>query len=322
MYISTTLQLFAVGLLASVGAHPAALDSKGTVAARGDTNVNDVYSYNKLPTGITLVNNSRSVGFLQNTTGKPTLQAPQPDDDVPSDAAHYQPSAPIMNMTEFRLWHDNVKSSNLGGSKKWMKVDAGTYEFSKETGFSLDWNNNMAFSDFTGWTLDLRGCTSAAAPSWRRASTVTRITLTGGSTSTTATTSPSSGAPSGWTRVSSSSHRPRVVTVTPSPGGGDAGHMTATLQVDDGYNVSTWGNDHAPGDFNCMDYFQPRPLLSPEWQLLVSGENTINRRQSSPSRLLFSRRHQARPNAHHPQLPQQRCFRQHGSATAACTSEA
>jgi hypothetical protein len=112
-----------------------------------------------LPAGITQVCNDQTVGFLQNTAGAPTLQAPQPNDAVPADAAIYHPSAPIMNLTDFRIWHDDLKDNNGGGSHKFMKVAPGTYEFSKGSGYPLDWNNNMTFNDFTGWTLNLRGCT-------------------------------------------------------------------------------------------------------------------------------------------------------------------
>ena len=115
------------------------------------------YAYSNLPAGTTQVCNDQTVDFLQNTTGAPTLQAPQPNDAVPADAAVYHPSAPIMNMTDFRIWHDDLKANSGGGSQKFMKVAPGIYEFSKGTGFPLDWNNNMAFNGFTGWTLDLRG---------------------------------------------------------------------------------------------------------------------------------------------------------------------
>lgn len=195
---------------------------------------------------------------LQNTTGQPTLQAPQPTDVMPEDAAHYHPSAPIMNMTDFRLWHDNEKDKNLGGSQKWMVVAAGTYEFSKGTGFPLDWNNNMAFNGFTGWTLDLRGCTFLEtrvdgdknhSDQMLYINNSDDFTILGGTF---------------WMNQGVEMFsQAKIVQVDPSAGGDDAGHITATLQVDDGYNVTTWGEPHAPGEYNCVDTSDPDHYYRP-----------------------------------------------------------
>ena len=210
------------------------------------------YTYSKLPAGFTQGFSGTNVDFLANTTGEPTLQAPQPSDPVPGDAAIYHPSFPIINLTDFRIWHDNVKDTNGGGSQKWMKVSPGIYEFSKGSGFPLDWNNNMAFNGFSGWTLDLRGCTF----------TETRIdgdkeysdqmlyinnsddfTILGGTF---------------WFNSGVEMFtQAKVISMT-----GD-GEGTAVLEVDEGYDVDTWGAEHNVGDFNCIDVSNPDHYFHP-----------------------------------------------------------
>ena len=252
MHSSSLLYLSFLALVNNVFALPAPLDSESCVVERDDTNDTASYSYDKLPAGITVVSNNASVGFLQNTTGQPTLQAPQPADVVPDDAAHYQPSSPIMDMKDFRIWHDNVKDKNLGGSQKWMVVTAGTYEYSKGTGFPLDWNNNMAFNGFTGWTLDLRGCTFLEtridgdknySDQMLYINNSDDFTILGGTF---------------WMNQGVEMFsQAKIVQVDPSPDAGDNGHVTATLQVDEGYNTTTWAEKHAPGEFNCVDTSDP-----------------------------------------------------------------
>ena len=133
-----------------------------------------------------------------------------------------------------------------------MKVSPGIYEFSKGSGFPLDWNNNMAFNGFSGWTLDLRGCTF----------TETRIdgdkeysdqmlyinnsddfTILGGTF---------------WFNSGVEMFtQAKVISMT-----GD-GEGTAVLEVDEGYDVDTWGAEHNVGDFNCIDVSNPDHYFHP-----------------------------------------------------------
>ena len=255
MHFSRNLLLVTSGLVTTIRAAPCPAESSAGTAAtasNGSTAGTEGYSYNKLPAGITKVNNDQSVGFLQNSTGAPTLQAPQPDDAVPADAALYQPSAPIMNMTDFRIWHDELKDKNGGGSKKWMKVAPGTYEFSKGSGFPLDWNNNMAFNGFTGWTLDLRGCTFTETringdPNYSDQMLYINnsddFTILGGTF---------------WMDQGVEMFtQAKVISMT-----GD-GEGTAILQVDQGYNYEVWGKEHPPGDYNCVDTSNPDHFYHP-----------------------------------------------------------
>ncbi|KAL8950976.1 MAG: hypothetical protein Q9222_003010 [Ikaeria aurantiellina] len=254
MYFSYVLIGFAAGsaALPCPDAAPASTTSSAVNATT--TAGTEGYTYNRLPAGITRVSGGQTVDFLQNNTGAPTLQAPQPDDQVPDDAAIYQPSAPIMNMTDFRIWHDQIRDDNKGGSKRWIKVAPDTYEFSKGTGFPLDWNNNMAFNGFSGWTLDLRGCTF----------TETRIdgdknysdqmlyinnsddfTILGGTF---------------WMNQGVEMFtQGKVISMT-----GD-GEGTAIIQVDVGYDYDVWGEQHDPGSFNCIDTSNPDHYYHPDY---------------------------------------------------------
>lgn len=259
LLLTTGLALFSQAApVDPTGSDPSGSDTVGSdpvgsgANSTGSTAGTEPYTYNKLPAGVTKVSNGQSVGFLKNTTGAPTLQAPQPDDAVPKDAAIYTPSASVMNMTEFRIWHDDLKDKNGGGSKKWMKVAPGTYEFSKGTGFPLDWNNNMAFNGFTGWTLDLRGCTF----------TETRIdgdkeysdqmlyinnsddfTILGGTF---------------WMNQGVEMFsQGKVISMT------GEGEGTAIIEVEEGYDYNTWGADHAPGAFDCINTSNPDHYYHP-----------------------------------------------------------
>ena len=264
----------------TAGSDPTGSDTVGSDPVGSDTTGSgaDIYSYNRLPAGVSKKNNGQAVGFLQKTTGTPTIQAPQPDDAVPADAAIFTPSAPVMNMGDFRIWHDKIKDSNGGGSQKWMKVAPGTYEFGKGTGFPDEWNNNMAFNGFSGWTLDLRGCTFVETRVDGDKNYSDQMLYINNSDDFTIL-----GGTFWFDQGAEMFTQAKVVSMT-----GD-GEGSAILEVGDGFDYDIWGKEHPPGDYSCIDTSNPDHYYHPEcnfWyqsNMKLIGNNQIQADYTSRS---------------------------------------
>lgn len=178
------------------------------------------------------------------------LSAPVATDAVPAGAATYTPSTPgVFNNTDFVAWMTKQKDANL--ASKWMIVAPGAYRYAlgpvmpSGTDANTVTSENIAIYFTTGgWTLDLRGVTFyidiTPENQNQRPSDMIYInqsedfTILGGTV---------------WIDQGEIWTQARVTSV----GAADSqGSQVATMEVEQGYNLSAW-IAAGPRNQGCVD---------------------------------------------------------------------
>lgn len=189
------------------------------------------------------------------------LSAPVAKDPVPAGAAIYTPvTAGIFNNTDFAAWMKRQKDKKL--ATKWMKVAPGTYRYApgpvmpEGTDANTVIGENIAIYFTTGgWTLDLRGVTFyidiTPENKNQRPGDIIYInqsedfTLLGGTV---------------WIDQGEQFTQARVKSISAAD---SDGNQVATMEVEQGYNVSAW-KDAGPRNLACVDDSDPNHYGRPE----------------------------------------------------------
>ena len=178
------------------------------------------------------------------------LSAPVATDAVPAGAATYTPATPgVFNNTDFAAWMKKQQDANP--STKWMKVAPGVYQYApgptmpSGTDANTVTGENIAIGFMTGgWTLDLRGVTfyvniNPENQNQRPGDMIyinqsEDFTILGGTV---------------WIDQGEEWTQARVTSMTAAD---DQGNQVATIEVEQGYNVSAW-RTAGPRNLGCVD---------------------------------------------------------------------
>ena len=196
------------------------------------------------------------------------LQAPQPTNPVPSNAAIYvSPYGSQFNLTDFHVWITEQRKNNQ--PSKWLKVTPGEYTY-LVVDPGDNGHTNIAFGFYTGgWTLDLRGCTFTYSLAYDNYQAIyinqsEDLTILGGTF---------------WIDPGEIWSQARVISMEPvSPGADD---QNVVLQVEQGYNVSIWETANARNlwaidDSNPNHYTRPAcNFWYMHFPITVSPDGTI-----------------------------------------------
>ncbi len=178
------------------------------------------------------------------------LSAPVAKDPVPAGAATYTPpTAGVFNNTDFAAWMKQQKDANL--ASKWMVVAAGAYRYAPGPVMPSGTDANTVVGEgiaiyFTtgGWTLDLRGVTfyvdiTPENQNQRPGDMIyinqsEDFTILGGTV---------------WIDQGEIWTQARVTSVGTTD---SQGNQIATMEVEQGYNVSAW-RAAGPRNQGCVD---------------------------------------------------------------------
>ncbi len=178
------------------------------------------------------------------------LSAPVATDAVPAGAATYTPAKPgVFDNTDFAAWMKKQKDADL--ASKWMKVAPGSYRYApgpvmpSGTDANTVVGENIAIGFMTGgWTLDLRDVTFyidvTPQNQNQRPSDMIYInqsedfTILGGTV---------------WVDQGEEWTQARIKSLSAAD---DQGNQIATIEVEQGYNVSAW-RAAGPRNQGCVD---------------------------------------------------------------------
>jgi len=219
------------------------------------------------------------------------LSAPQAKDTVPTGAAIYTvPDGKNFNGTEFRAWMFKQNDAKL--ASKFIKIAPGTYNFDTNDNIQIFW-----ISD--DWTFDFRDVTllvsiTDAHPETNQAIYIGQckgLTILGGTI---------------WFDQGEQWTQAKVIST--SPIGNNDGQL-ATLEVQEGYNVSAW-TTAGPRNQGCVDISNPNHYTRPDCNFWYSNTYDFSQLNQHPSlyfpHLWLPLRHQGSLHPHHairPQLP-------------------
>ena len=188
------------------------------------------------------------------------LSAPVAADAVPAGAALYTPAtAGVFNCTDFAGWMTKQRDTKL--ASRWMKVAPGTYRYALGTVMPEGTDANTVVGEniaigFTpgGWTLDLRGVTFfvdiTPENHNQRPGDIIYInqsedfTILGGTV---------------WIDQGEEFTQARVTSMTAPD---TDGNSVATIEVEQGYNVSIWASA-GPRNQACVDDSDPNHYTRP-----------------------------------------------------------
>ena len=189
------------------------------------------------------------------------LSAPIATDAVPAGAATYTPSTPgEFDNLDFAAWMKKQKDSDL--ASKWMIVAPGTYRYKPGTVMPSGTDANTVAGEniaigFTpgGWTLDLRHVTfyidiTPENQNQRPGDMIyinqsEDFTILGGTI---------------WIDQGEEWTQARVTSISAAD---DQGNQVATMEVEQGYNVSAW-RAAGPRNQGCVDDSDPNHFTRPD----------------------------------------------------------
>ncbi|KAL6715824.1 hypothetical protein ACLMJK_006785 [Lecanora helva] len=189
------------------------------------------------------------------------IKAPVAGDSVPAGAATYIPSKPgLFDNSDFAAWMKKQKDADL--PSKWMKIAPGVYRYAlgpvmpSGTDPNTVTGENIAIGFMTGgWTLDLRGVTFYVdiTPENKNQRPGDMIyinqsedfTILGGTI---------------WIDQGEEWTQARVTSLS-SPD--DQGNQIATMEVEQGFNVSAW-RSAGPRNQGCVDDSDSSHFSRPE----------------------------------------------------------
>ena len=190
------------------------------------------------------------------------LSAPVATNPIPPGAATYTPSTPgVFDCADFANWTEKQKTGNTLPSK-WMKIAPGHYRYKPGplmqagTDANTVKGENLVLYNFPpGWTLDIRGVTFIIditdENKYQRPSVMIYViqaesmTILGGTI---------------WIDQGELFTQARVVSIGAPDSGGNG--MLATMEVEQGYNVSAW-KSAGPRNQRCIDDSNPDHFITP-----------------------------------------------------------
>ena len=188
------------------------------------------------------------------------LSAPIATNAVPAGAATYTPSTPgVFDNLDFAAWMKKQKDANL--ASKWMIVAPGTYRYKPGTVMPSGTDANTVTGEniaigFTpgGWTLDLRHVTfyidiTSENQNQRPGDMIyinqsEDFTILGGTI---------------WIDQGEEWTQARITSISAADAQGDS---VATMEVEQGYNVSAW-RAAGPRNQGCVDDSDPNHYTRP-----------------------------------------------------------
>lgn len=188
------------------------------------------------------------------------IKAPVAKDAVPAGAAIYHPLTPnVFNNTDFATWMTSQKTAKL--ASKWLIVAPGTYRYAlgPQMPSGTDPNTivgeNIAIGFMPGgWALDLRGVTfvidiTPENQDQRPAEMIylnqsENFTILGGTI---------------WIDQGEEWTQARVMSLSAPD---SSGNQIATMEVEQGYNLSTW-RTAGPRNQGCVDDSNPNHYTRP-----------------------------------------------------------
>lgn len=168
------------------------------------------------------------------------LSAPASSAAVPSDAKIYTPPSKTISGKAFGTWMSEQASASP--ASKWLKVKPGVY--------NVDCSDNIVFSFMSGttekWTADLRGVTLLVAGTCQAIyiNQCEDFTVLGGTI---------------WFDAGEIWTQAKITSITDIGGGSS----TATMVVDEGYNLTSW-RSAGPRNLNAIDALDTSHYVRPQ----------------------------------------------------------
>ena len=242
-------------------AAPSTIASSAPSASNSNTDSGSTMATNPTANGTSTLNiPNRPDGSAPIPINGDHLSAPVAQDPVPQGAATYIPPTPgVFNNTDFAAWMQKQKDAKI--ASKWMKVAPGAYRYALGTLMPSGTDANTVVGEniaigFTagGWTLDLRGVTFyidiTPENQNQRPGDMIYINQSEGFTILGGTIWIDQGEQ--WTQA-------RVTSMSDAD---SEGNQIATMEVEQGYNVSAW-NAAGPRNQGCVDDSDPNHFTRP-----------------------------------------------------------